>query len=248
MRRYPIGLDPDFEERLAELAAAKPRRLDPFQLLIEPFDPLQALTAAGAVMTGGHFVFTSEKHGSEYFDSDAIYPHTRLTRGLCLELARRFVNDEVEVVIAPAVGGVILSQWVAYHLTNLTGREILSIYAEPLDPTRLIIRRGYERLVIGKRVLVVDGVLTTGGSAKKTVSIVREYGGEVVGLGVICNRGGVTAHDVGDVPKLEALVNIAMDAWDEAECPLCAQGVPINISVGHGRQFLERKAREQKST
>lgn len=210
---------------------------------------LELLRRVNAVTTNSHIVYTSGKHGSEYFNSDAIYPYTLLTKRLCLDLAGRFVSDEVEVVIAPAVGGVILSQWVAYHLTNLTGREILSIYAEPLDPTRFIIRRGYERLVIGKRVLVVDGVLTTGGSAKKTVNIVREYGGEVVGLGVICNRGGVTAHDVGDVPKLEALVNIAMDAWDEDKCSLCAQRIPINTRVGHGRQFLERKARgEQKST
>jgi len=88
---------------------------------------------------------------------------------------------------------------------------------------------------------VVGDVLTTGGSAKKVVEATRALGGNIVGLGVLCNRGGITPQDVADPPKLFALVNVKLDAWDEAGCPLCAQNVPINTDVGKGREFLARK-------
>ena len=98
-----------------------------------------------------------------------------------------------------------------------------------------------------KRVLVVEDILTTGGSARKVVEAVRAIGGNVVGVGVLCNRGGVTAQDLANVPKLEVLVNISLDAWNEADCPLCKQGVPVNPDVGKGREFLARRQQEHKA-
>lgn len=152
------------------------------------------------------------------------------------------MDDNVEVVIAPAIGGVILTQWVAYCLAELTGSEVLAVYAEKSDEdSSFVVKRGYDKLVAGKRVLVVEDVLTTGGSAKKVVEATRTIGGNVIGLGVLCNRGGITAEDVADVPRLFALTNVSLDAYDEADCPLCAAGVPINTDVGKGREFLARK-------
>jgi orotate phosphoribosyltransferase len=90
---------------------------------------------------------------------------------------------------------------------------------------------------------VVEDVLTTGGSAKKVVEATRELDGTVIGLGVLCNRGGITPKDVADPPRLHALVNVTLDAWDEAECPYCASGVPINTDVGKGREYLARKGK-----
>lgn len=63
----------------------------------------------------------------------------------------------------------------------------------------------------------------------------------MIGLGVLCNRGGVRPEDVGGVPDLFALVNVSLDAWDEAECPLCKTNVPINTSVGKGKEYLAKK-------
>jgi orotate phosphoribosyltransferase len=204
---------------------------------------LRLLKEVGAVITDSHIVYTSGKHGTAYVNKDAIYPHTKETSMLCRAIAERFVHKNVQVVIAPAIGGVILSQWTAYHLTKLsTGGEVLGVYAEKSDDgNSFIIKRGYDKLITGKNVLVVEDVLTTGGSAKKVVEATRAIGGKVVGLGVLCNRGCVTAHDIADVPELFALVNVAMDAWNEAECPLCAQDVPINTDVGKGREYLARK-------
>ncbi len=203
---------------------------------------LEILRKLGAVITDSHIVYTSGRHGSAYVNKDAVYPHTAETSRLCHAIAERFADDSVKVVIAPAIGGVILSQWVAHHLSEMNGYEVLGVYAEKTKSgDAFVIKRGYDKIVAGKNVLVVEDVLTTGGSAKKVVEATRALGGNVIGLGVLCNRGGITPRDVADVPKLTALVNVTLDAWDEADCPLCGQDVPINTDVGKGREFLAHK-------
>lgn len=202
-------------------------------------DVFAILGEVGAVITNNHIVYSSWKHGSAYVNKDAVYPYTRKIRRLCVELAECFENENVQVVIAPAVGGVILSQWVAHHLSDLSDTQVLGVYADKVGD-EFVIKRGYDRLVTGKNILVVEDVLTTGGSAKKVVEAVRAIGGNVIGLGALCNRGGITTQDVADVPKLFALVNVTLDAWDETDCLLCKQGVPINTDVGKGREFLAR--------
>lgn len=205
-------------------------------------EALQILGKVGAVITDSHIVYTSGKHGTAYVNKDAVYPHTAETSRLCRAIAERFADDNVQVIIAPAIGGVILSQWTAHHLTEMSGHEVFGVYAEKSeDGDTFIIRRGYDKLIAGKNVLVVEDILTTGGSAKKVVKATRAIGGNVIGLGVLCNRGGITPQDVADVPKLTALVNITLKAWDEAACPLCERNVPVNTDVGKGREFLARK-------
>lgn len=203
---------------------------------------LRILGSVGAVIVGSHIVYASGKHGTAYINKDALYPHTKKTSFVCRMSAYEFSGSDIDVVIAPAIGGVILSQWIAHHLEGFTGREVSALYAEKTeDGKNFIIKRGYERLIPGKRVLVVEDVVTTGASVKKVVEAARAVGGNVVGVGALCNRGGVTAQDIGDVPILYSLVNIRMDAWDAADCPLCKEGKPINTEVGHGAAFLARK-------
>jgi len=201
---------------------------------------LNALATIQAVITDSHLVYTSGKHGSTYFNKDAIYPHTELTSQLCEEIAKHFADKGIEVVIAPAVGGIILSQWVAYHLTKITGREVLGVYAEK-DGDGFVIKRGYDKLSSGKKVLIVEDILTTGGSVKKVIDTARGIGANVMGLGVLCNRGQIKPEDVSNPPELFALIDVKFDAWDEADCPLCAKGVPVNLDVGHGRKYVQAK-------
>lgn len=204
---------------------------------------LRILGSVGAVITGSHIVYASGKHGATYINKDALYPHTKKTSFVCRVIADEFSGCDVDIVSAPAVGGVILSQWTAHHLEFFSKREVHALYAEKTtDDKNFIFRRGYERMIPGKRVLVVEDVVTTGASVKKVVEAVRACGGNVIGVGALCNRGGVTERDIGDVPILYSLVNIVMDAWDEHRCPLCQEGKPINTDVGHGREFLKRKA------
>jgi orotate phosphoribosyltransferase len=87
----------------------------------------------------------------------------------------------------------------------------------------------------------VEDVLTTGGSAKKVIEATRALGGDVVGLAVLCNRGEITKQDVANPSRLSTLVKVKLEAWDEKDCPLCAQNVPINIDVGKGIEYLAHK-------
>ncbi len=201
--------------------------------------PLKDLEKIGALIQGSHLVYTSGKHGSAYVNKDAIYPRTEITSQLCLEIAMRFADSKVDAVLAPAIGGVILSQWTAHHLTKLTGREVLGVYAEKApEGDAFVIKRGYDELCRSKRVLVVEDILTTGGSVKKVVEAARAIPCEIVGVAALCNRGVVTAQDVGGPGELFSLTQVQLEAWDEKDCPLCRAQVPINISVGKGREFL----------
>ncbi|KAB2642314.1 MAG: phosphoribosyltransferase [Verrucomicrobia bacterium] len=203
---------------------------------------LEILSSLQALVTESHIVYTSGKHGSSYINKDALYPHSAETSQLCRLFAEYFAQDAIDIVIAPALGGIILSQWTAHHLSQLHKREVLALYAEKIEGTKdFVIKRGYDKLLPGKNVLVLEDVLTTGGSVKKVIELVRTHGGNVAGLGVLCNRGGVTQEEVGSVPKLQALVSVSLEAWEPEHCPLCAQDIPINTNVGKGREFLEQK-------
>lgn len=199
------------------------------------------LERLGAVIVDSHVVYTSGKHGSAYINKDAVYPHTVATSDLCATIARHFIDYDLRAVIAPAIGAVILSQGIAYHLTQETGQAVASTYAEKADDGSFVIKRGYDKFITGQRVLVVDDVLNTGGSARKVVDAARGFGGNVLAVAALCNRGNVTVHDLGDVPELFSLINVQMDAWDAADCPLCRKQIPINTSVGKGREYLARQ-------
>jgi len=198
------------------------------------------LDQAGAVITGDHFVYTSGLHGSTYINKDALYPNTAIVASLCKCFATAFEKDGVHVVAAPAVGGVILSTWTAHLLGRLMDRPVKSVYAEKVDGD-FMLGRGYDEVVRRKRVLVVEDILNTGSSARKVIEIVRIAGGKVVGLGAICNRGGVSKKEVGNPPKFVSLLDMKLEAWPANECPLCKKHVRINQRLGKGREFVKKQ-------
>ena len=189
------------------------------------------LAESGAIITDSHIVYTSGRHGSAYVNKDAVYPHTERVSELCRLIADAVGGDEIDVVCGPATGAIILAQWTGHHL----GRP--AIYAEKAGGGGMVLKRGYDRLVAGKRVLLVEDVLNTGGSLYDTVRAVEGAGGQVVVAAALVNRGGVTAANVG-VPVLVSLLELSLDSWAAAECPLCRTGVPVNTDVGKGREFL----------
>lgn len=205
---------------------------------------METLTRVGAIITDSHIVYTSGRHGKAYVNKDALYVHCNATSDLCKQMAGAYKADDVDLVAGPTIGGVVLSQWVAHHINakRLFG-ETLSIYAEEEDRPEgkaRIFKRGYDLLLPGKNVVVVEDVVTTGGSARKVIEAVRAAGGNVLGLSILCNRGGISSDDVGGVPVF-ALTEVSLDSWAEDECPLCQSGVPVNTSVGKGRAFLEKR-------
>lgn len=204
---------------------------------------MQMFADVGAIVTNSHFVYTSGRHSSVYVNKDALYVHPRTIAALCHEMAQPYDADQVDVVVGPVLGGIVLSQWVAHHLNERRARgETLAVYAEKVgdgpDKT-FTFRRGYDRYITGKNILVAEDILTTGGSAREVINAIRRHGGNVIGLSVLCNRGNVQPADVGDV-LINALIEISLETYSEGECPFCRSGVPINTELGKGRAFLAR--------
>ena len=194
------------------------------------------------IITNGHFVYTSGRHGDTYINKDAIYPHTMFTSFLCKELAYGFYVGDIDVVVGPEKGGIILSQWTAYHLTCIYGRQVLAVYAEKTEEGGFTIKRGYDKLIKNKKVLIVEDILTTGSSVRKVIKIVRDNGGRVIGVGALFNRGNVKEEDVGVVPH--SITKIKIDSWTEDEClesGPCSKGIPVNTDVGKGLEFIKDK-------
>lgn len=204
---------------------------------------LDILKRTEAVITDSHIVGTKGGHMSVYINKDAIYPHPKETFRLCQLFAEKMKDLDVEVVVGPVIGGVILEQLVAYHLSQIKNKEIMGVYAEktPEGGMTLISRRNYDQLVKGKKVLVVEDITNTGGSAQKTVEAVKEVGGNVIAVAAIANRNPekVTAEFLG--APFYPLCVFKAENFDAANCPLCKAGVPINTKVGHGKEFLAKQ-------
>lgn len=194
---------------------------------------LKILLKDKAILTNDHFVYASKKHGSCYVNKDFLYLHPKDVSKLCRFIANHFRHKKIDIVVAPVVGGVSLSQWTAYHLGKLKGKEILAAYAEKKNE-QFKFKRGYDKEIKGKFVLVVDDIMTTGGSARKIIKAVKSAGGKIVGLAVLCNRGGVSLKQAGNPPELFSLVNLNLPSWNKKKCPLCAKGIPINKNYGRG--------------
>jgi len=200
---------------------------------------LEILQSVGAFRTG-HFVLTTGRHSDAYINKDALYPYTKEVSRLCEKIAEKYAGKGVEAVIGPAYGAIILSTWTAHHLSRLDGKAVLGVYADKSDDGP-IIRRGYDKLIAGKNTIVVEDLTTTGSSLKKVVEAGRAAGANVIAAVTICNRGDVTAEQIGNPPVFDSLVTVHLESWTEADCELCKAGIPVNTDVGHGKDFLSKQ-------
>lgn len=197
----------------------------------------EELERVGSVYTEKHFVYSSGKHGSGYINMDPLFVQTELGRKIGQALAKPYA-DQFDTVAGPATGGIILAQWTA-AAASTADVPIATVWADKIGDGKFDFERsGFVEQIKGKRVLVVEDLLTTGGSVEKVCRLVESYGGQLVGVSVVCNRGGVTAADLG-VPQLEALANISFEAQDPERCELCAQNIPIIEDIGHGDDYKD---------
>ncbi len=213
---------------------------------------MRILKRTNAVITGDHFVYAQKPdgwyHGRDYVNKDAIYPWVGNTSKLCDVIASQFADEQIETVVGPAIGGVILSQWVTHHLINnlfnSTGKtmQIYAIFADDVDNKR-VIKRGYGAYVKDKQCLIVEDVINSGLTVANTRDAILQAGGIVVGVGALCNRSGgkVTAQTLA-VPKLFSLMNVSMEMFKEEDCPICKErGVEsVRTDLGKGKEFLAR--------
>ncbi len=170
----------------------------------------QILVESGALLEG-HFLLSSGRHSARYIEKFRVLEQPRLASRLCGEIARRFNERDIECVVGPVTGGIILAFDIARHL------GCRAVYAERSDDgVGFAFRRGF-RLKAGERVLVVEDIVTTGGSAQKVIDVVRAHGGEVVGVGLLCDRSGGQI-DFG-VPVVESLLKLNIESYAPEEVP-----------------------------
>lgn len=175
---------------------------------------LEILEREGAVQKG-HFLLSSGLHSDTYVQCARVLQFPHLAESLADELARGFAGIPVDLVISPALGGIIIGYMVAMALRKRM------IFAERVDG-RLTLRRG-QVLERGERVLIVEDVVTTGGSVQEIMRLVEAHGGEPAGLGAIIERG--EGRDFG-IPK-RILLRLEAPVWEPGECPLCRRGVEL---------------------
>lgn len=208
---------------------------------------IEILENLGAIIRNDHFVYTSGKHGSVYVRKDMLYPHTGEVSKVGGLFAEKFKDANIEVVVGPAVGGIVLSQWTAYHLSQLTGKDILSVFTEKVESGDQLFnknqtfKRGFDQIVKNKRVLVVEDLTTTGGSMKRVIDAVIAAGGNIVSACVMINRDTTLVNEETMGVPFSVLGDLPAESFDESDCPYCKEGRPINTIVGHGKKYLESK-------
>lgn len=200
---------------------------------------IEILTKIGAIIPNSHFVGTSGLHFDTYMNKDILYPHTKETSRICELYAEKYKDKNIEVVVGPALGGIILSQWVTYHL-NDKGGNALAVYTEKTPDGGQAFTRGYDKLVKGKGVLIVEDNISTGGSVMKVIKAVKEAGGEIIGVCAMVNRNKEVNSSTLGAP-FDSLSEFYVPLYKAEDCPLCKQGIPINTELGHGKKFLENK-------
>lgn len=171
----------------------------------------------------GHFQLSSGLHSREYLQCATLLQYPSLASRLCQALAERFITDDITCVVAPALGGILVGYETARHLAAR------SIWAER-ENGKMIFRRSF-RVSPTDRVLVVEDVVTTGGSVEELIGLIRDVGATVVGIGALIDRSGGWANfDV----KYHALLSLNVKTFSEQECPMCKEGIPITKPGSRG--------------
>ncbi|WP_025209401.1 orotate phosphoribosyltransferase [Hippea sp. KM1] len=176
----------------------------------------------------GHFLLSSGLHSEFYLQSALVlqYPHDAWK--LCSSIAEYFKDKQIDVVVAPAMGGVLVS----YDVARALGENVRSIFAERVEG-KLTLRRGF---TIGKdeRVLVVEDVVTTGKSVRETLEVVRQFTDNIVGIGALVDRGGNFDPEGLDYFPL---IKLKIENYEPDNCPLCKKGIPLQKP---GSRFIKK--------
>jgi len=188
---------------------------------VSDHDARRAFESAGAFLRG-HFVYTSGRHGADYLEKFRILEDPRATTELAGMIAERFRSLKPELVAGPTTGGIILAFEVARQL------GVDAVYVERSEQGGRVLRRGFE-IAPETRILVVDDVVTTGGSLLETQACIAEAGGVVIGIGVLADR---TAGRVATDVPFYACLTVDFPSYTPDACPLCASGVPVPAPRG----------------
>ncbi len=178
----------------------------------------QAMTffSKAEALLHGHFVLSSGKHSDTYFQCAKVLQHPDYTEKICSGITDHFFATEIDAVVAPAMGGII----VGYEVARQLGKRF--IFTER-ENNQFALRRGFE-IKPGEKILVCEDVVTTGGSVFEVIEIVKAAGGIVAGVGYLVDRSnGIVNFGV----KQASTVSLEIKSFEPEDCPLCKQGVPF---------------------
>jgi len=173
----------------------------------------------------GHFELSSGLHSGEYVQAALVLQYPSYADKLCRSLSFYFEGENVQLVISPAIGGIIVGQKVA----EVLGAR--AIFAERVEG-KLALRRGFD-ISYGERTLIVEDVITTGGSVREIIEIVEAKGGVVVGVGCLVDRNeGKVVFSLGrdkkEVIRPKSLLSLRLRTYSKQDCPLCRKGLPLS--------------------
>ena len=180
---------------------------------------IESLFSRSGALLDGHFLLKSGRHASRYLEKFLVLQHPAIGVELCRRFAEALAPYRPTLVVGPTTGGVLLS----FDTARQLGGSVRSAFAEPVERGRRALRRGWP-VAANERVVLVDDILTTGGSLVETVEAVRASGVEPIAAAVIVDRS-VEPVELGF--PLHALGRLEIPSWAPDACDLCSAGVPL---------------------
>ncbi|KMO85657.1 Orotate phosphoribosyltransferase [Megasphaera cerevisiae DSM 20462] len=188
-------------------------------------DEIKQLLVNTKAVLEGHFLLTSGLHSPLYVEKFNVLQHPKYTETLCKELADRFRDQDVQTVMGPMTGGILL----AHEVGKALGTRAIFTEREKGEMT---LRRGF-RIAPGERVLIVEDIVTTGGSVQEVVDVVKKAGGIIVGVGLLVDRSGGKAEFGVPKEKVQALLHLTVPTYQPEDCPLCKENIPMTERGSH---------------
>ena len=185
---------------------------------------IEDLFVESGALKEGHFKMTSGLHSSRYVDKFKILSKPRLASPLLTEMAERWKSNNIELVVGPAVGGIILS----YEIARQLGCD--GIFLERKNG-KMALSRGFS-IEKSQRILIVEDVVTTGGSVNEVCEVLKQLGGEIAGISLMVDRSGGKV-DFGI--KTDSLIQLDLELFEPESCPMCSDEIELEIPGGSGK-------------
>jgi orotate phosphoribosyltransferase len=192
---------------------------------MEPRELLKLLQETGA-MLDGHFLLTSGRHSNVYIEKFRVLENPQALDDVCRAMAGTVQNQNVELVLGAAIGGILIAGGVGRHLA------VKHIFSERVDG-KMELRRGFS-ITRGQRIVIVEDIITTGGSVFELIQLAKEYEAEIVHVVNLVDR---SSGEVNFEVPTTALLTIPSESWEPEDCPLCQQGVAIAQRGRTGKQM-----------
>jgi len=186
---------------------------------------LTLLQETGA-MLDGHFLLTSGRHSNVYIEKFRVLEHPHALDDVCRAMAETVENQNAELVLGAAIGGILIAGGVGRHLA------VKHIFSERVDG-KMELRRGFS-IIKGQRIIIVEDIITTGGSVFELIQLAKDYEAEIIHVVNLVDR---SSGEVNFEVPTTALLTIPSESWEPEDCPLCQQGIAITQRGRTGKQM-----------